>query len=163
MSPSRHLRRNFLEYIKDHARDKTVFVVPAFEVMEGTDPPDTKQELKAMLTAGLVRPFYGAVCSKCQKHTDYSKWLSLEDSPGKKQISQENNICTDQKWHLLITNFCLGMRTAYAVNWKDPWEPFYITKREVPNYDERFQQYGFNRISQVKFFLVTLCQTKVTN
>ena len=32
----------------------------------------------------------------------------------------------------------------------DPWEPFYISLDPIsPYYDERFQQYGFNRISQV--------------
>uniref|UniRef100_F7DZH0 Beta-1,4-glucuronyltransferase 1 n=1 Tax=Xenopus tropicalis TaxID=8364 RepID=F7DZH0_XENTR len=37
---------------------------------------------------------------------------------------------------------------AYVVEWKDPWEPFYIGRADVPAYDERFKQYGFNRISQ---------------
>ncbi|CAJ0962661.1 unnamed protein product [Ranitomeya imitator] len=37
---------------------------------------------------------------------------------------------------------------AYVVEWKDPWEPFYIGSKDVPAYDERFKQYGFHRISQ---------------
>ncbi|KAG7157100.1 Beta-1-4-glucuronyltransferase 1-like 4 [Homarus americanus] len=37
----------------------------------------------------------------------------------------------------------------YEVLWQDPWEPFYIASTKVPLYDERFRQYGFNRISQV--------------
>ena len=32
----------------------------------------------------------------------------------------------------------------------DPWEPFFITLSSAPLYDERFRQYGFNRISQVR-------------
>lgn len=29
---------------------------------------------------------------------------------------------------------------AYTVEWKDPWEPFYIAPNRVPLYDERFKQ-----------------------
>lgn len=41
------------------------------------------------------------------------------------------------------------MDIGYNVEWKDPWEPFYIASANTPLYDERFKQYGFNRISQV--------------
>ncbi|NXQ26274.1 B4GA1 glucuronyltransferase, partial [Alaudala cheleensis] len=42
-----------------------------------------------------------------------------------------------------------GLRVAYEVPWRDPWEPFYVAPaRGVPPFDERFLQYGFNRISQ---------------
>ncbi|PSN50794.1 Beta-1 [Blattella germanica] len=42
-----------------------------------------------------------------------------------------------------------GLAPLFEVLWKDPWEPFYISRNSVPFYDERFKQYGFNRISQV--------------
>ena len=42
-----------------------------------------------------------------------------------------------------------GLTPLFEVLWKDPWEPFYISRNSVPFYDERFKQYGFNRISQV--------------
>ena len=29
------------------------------------------------------------------------------------------------------------------------WEPFYIARRSVPLFDERFKQYGFDRIEQI--------------
>lgn len=32
------------------------------------------------------------------------------------------------------------MQIAYSVDWKDPWEPFYIAPNHVPLYDERFKQ-----------------------
>jgi N-acetyllactosaminide beta-1,3-N-acetylglucosaminyltransferase len=41
------------------------------------------------------------------------------------------------------------MAPLFDVLWKDPWEPFYIASNNIPFYDERFKQYGFNRISQV--------------
>ena len=34
---------------------------------------------------------------------------------------------------------------TYTAQWHDPWEPFYIARTAaVPDYDERFKQYGFN-------------------
>lgn len=41
------------------------------------------------------------------------------------------------------------MTPLSTVLWKDPWEPFYIVRNNAPLYDERFKQYGYNRISQV--------------
>lgn len=38
---------------------------------------------------------------------------------------------------------------SYQVSWHDPWEPFYIGRKKHIKYDERFEQYGFNRISQL--------------
>ena len=38
---------------------------------------------------------------------------------------------------------------AFEVAWKPSWEPFYVSARNVPEFDERFTNYGFDRISQV--------------
>ncbi|VDI47281.1 Hypothetical predicted protein [Mytilus galloprovincialis] len=70
-----------------------------------------------------IRPFYFDVCQKCQRPTDYDQWQFLPDSS-----------------HLNI---------AYFVQREDAYEPFYIAKKDFPLYDERFKQYGYNRISQV--------------
>lgn len=41
--------------------------------------------------------------------------------------------------------------TSYEVNWQPMWRPSFIArKNETPKFDERFLQYGFNRISQVR-------------
>ena len=41
-------------------------------------------------------------------------------------------------------------RVVLSRQWADPWEPFFIAeKSQLPLYDERFKQYGFNRIQQV--------------
>lgn len=58
-----------------------------------------------------------------QVHTDYEAWQKEPPS--------------------------LGLAPLFEVLWKDPWEPFYISRNSIPFYDERFKQYGFNRISQV--------------
>lgn len=70
-----------------------------------------------------VRPFYFEMCWKCQKHTDYETWQREPQAP--------------------------RLAVLFEVLWRDPWEPFYISRNSVPLYDERFRQYGFNRISQV--------------
>lgn len=102
---------------------QVVFVLPAFEVRLGTPVPGTKAELQQLWGTGDARPFYGALCPRCQAPTDYGRWWALPPTP-----------------HL---------RVAYEAPWRDPWEPFYVGPAHgVPPFDERFLQYGFNRISQ---------------
>lgn len=129
--PSGSLRKNFYNFIQkftasnDSESEPTAFVLPVFEVEAKSSAPHTKPELLSAWRAKTARPFYSEVCWKCQRHTNYERWrtdASAGDSP---------------------------LQVAYYLYWKDPWEPFYITKRNLPSYDERFKQYGFNRISQV--------------
>lgn len=105
--------------------DKRVFVVPAFESMQKLSPSLSKKELLDLWNSGTMQPFYYQACWKCQKHLDYEAWKSYHSS-------DKNNL-----------------QIAYSIDWQDPWEPFYIAPNHVPLYDERFKQYGFNRISQV--------------
>ncbi|NWS16973.1 B4GA1 glucuronyltransferase, partial [Pachyramphus minor] len=99
------------------------FVLPAFEVRGGTGVPGSKAELLRLWDAGDARPFYGTLCPRCQAPTDFGRWRALPPPP--------------------------RLRVAYEVPWRDPWEPFYVAPaRGVPPFDERFLQYGFNRISQ---------------
>ena len=42
------------------------------------------------------------------------------------------------------------LEIAYSVNWKDPWEPFYIGPIHVPLYDERFKQVSNSQIASMK-------------
>nr|CAD7430813.1 unnamed protein product [Timema monikensis] len=130
MLPSANLRQDFFNYATKNRLfgealrdDKTVWVVPAFEVRETVAPPRTKNELLKLMDKGDLRPFYIELCWKCQVHTDYDTWQKEPPSP--------------------------GISPLFEVLWKDPWEPFYIARNSVPFYDERFKQYGFNRISQV--------------
>jgi len=67
--------------------------------------------------------FYYGLCTPCQAPTNYSRWVNLPEES--------------------------LLRPAYVVPWQDPWEPFYVAGGKVPTFDERFRQYGFNRISQV--------------
>ena len=101
-----------------------VYVVPVFEVRHGVELPHDKKALLQLWGRGLIRPFYYELCWKCQNHTDYDTWKNLT-------LSKD-------------------LHAPYELLWKDPWEPFFIgPKHSLPRYDERFKQYGFNRISQV--------------
>lgn len=130
MVPSDNLHRDFMDFaltnrlfLDSHKDDKTVYVVPAFELKENVDIPRDKTGLLQLLELMEARPFYFEMCWKCQKHTDYETWQ--REPPGEK------------------------LAVLFEVLWRDPWEPFYIGRNVAPYYDERFRQYGFNRISQV--------------
>ncbi|XP_067138083.1 beta-1,4-glucuronyltransferase 1-like [Centruroides vittatus] len=130
MVPSNHLHKNFLYFanenhlfLESHKDDKTVYVVPAFEVKEDSEIPQDKTNLLQLLELMEARPFYFELCWKCQKHTDYEAWQ--REPPSDK------------------------LAVLFEVLWRDPWEPFYVGRNSAPFYDERFRQYGFNRISQV--------------
>ncbi|KAH6925280.1 hypothetical protein HPB50_003295 [Hyalomma asiaticum] len=109
-------------FVDSHRDDKTVYVAPAFEVREGVPSPRDKASLLQRVEAMDARPFYLELCWKCQKHTDYEAWQ--REPPGDK------------------------LAVLFEVLWRDPWEPFYFGRNSAPFYDERFRQYGFNRISQ---------------
>ncbi|XP_032819782.1 beta-1,4-glucuronyltransferase 1 isoform X2 [Petromyzon marinus] len=127
MVPSVNLHRDFLSMLRREdgggRRDRLiVFVVPSFEIRHSRRVPDTKAELLRLLGALELRPFYDELCRKCQAPTDYARWAALAPAP--------------------------GLAPAYELEWRDPWEPFYVGPSAAPPFDERFQQYGFNRISQ---------------
>ncbi|XP_072163967.1 beta-1,4-glucuronyltransferase 1-like [Diadema setosum] len=134
MLPSCGLRENFLQFVQGSSSlwldqdmvQQMVFVLPAFEVDVRAVHrlPCNKRELMVEFGKDTVRQFYVKQCPYCQNHTDYLRWTSLQSFTGQ-----------------------LGV--AYTVEWKPLWEPFYISRSDVPLYDERFRQYGYNRISQV--------------
>jgi len=121
---------------------KIAYVIPAYELKADLDVappllgahdsplssrrglPENKVQLLQAVAESQARPFYSEVCWKCQKYTDYERWEStLETS---------------------------SIEVILTRQWADPWEPFYIAKKaQMPKYDERFKQYGFNRIQQV--------------
>lgn len=87
--------------------------------------PANKTALLDLIRKKLIRPFYYELCYKCQKSTNYEEWQLLgEDSQ---------------------------LNAVLEIEYQDPYEPFYIALNSdsLPFYDERFKQYGFNRISNV--------------
>ncbi|XP_069509572.1 beta-1,4-glucuronyltransferase 1 [Ambystoma mexicanum] len=126
MLPSEGLRLAFLSLMAGRPSipegEHTVYVVPSFEIRHTRRIPGAKAELLQLYQVGEIRPFYEELCQRCQAPTNYSQWLNLPTGD--------------------------EMQVVYSVEWKDPWEPFYISVSSVPPFDERFKQYGFNRISQ---------------
>ncbi|XP_023226323.1 beta-1,4-glucuronyltransferase 1-like [Centruroides sculpturatus] len=142
--PSDHLHEDFLTFAKENRLffesnkdDKTVYVVPAYEMKDETEIPKDKTSLLQLIELMEARPFYFELCWKCQKYTDYEAW---QREPLTEKLS-----------------------VLFEVLWRDPWEPFYIGRNTVPYYDERFRQYGFNRISQVCELHVTGYKFSVLN
>lgn len=131
--PSFNFRSQFLHFLSANnlfldpaINEKVVYVVPIYEMSYGmieNGIPNDKISLIQKLNKNEVRPFYVNVCWKCQKHTDYKSWEKIPMGE--------------------------SVEAVYEVSWQDPWEPFYVSRFNVPMYDERFKQYGFNRISQV--------------
>lgn len=123
MLPSQGLHEQFQRMItmKPFQRlQKFAYVVPAFEAsIQGIFA--NKSDLLVLVRKGLARPFYKYLCDKCQGATNYEKWINLENKA--------------------------NLDGAYEVSWRPSWEPFYILPWNAPKYDERFKQYGFNRIS----------------
>ncbi|XP_076442896.1 beta-1,4-glucuronyltransferase 1-like isoform X2 [Babylonia areolata] len=128
MLPSEDLRPQFQKFLArlesaNGSSVKTAYVVPSFEVKQGAAVPGSKEELLKAWASWTVRPFYSQLCAKCQRPTDFELWRGLARGSG-------------------------GLGVGYSLEWQDPWEPFYISRASLPLYDERFKQYGFNRISQ---------------
>ncbi|CAG5121419.1 unnamed protein product [Candidula unifasciata] len=101
----------------------SAFVVPAFEIQHSEPVPRHKTQLLQLWLEGRVRPFYWELCQQCQQPTNYDAWRALSSGG--------------------------PLSVGYTVERRSIWEPFYIARTSLPLYDERFKQYGYNRISQV--------------
>ncbi|XP_071548727.1 beta-1,4-glucuronyltransferase 1-like [Panulirus ornatus] len=130
--PSSGLHDAFVSYANEKnlfgensGEEKTVWVVPIYEIKESAGIPKTKQDLLKMRENGTARPFYQETCLNCQRYTNYEAW----------EKSREGRVGY--------------VEPLYEVLWKAVWEPFYIGRNNIPLYDERFRQFGYNRISQV--------------
>jgi len=128
--PASNLRQKFLDFaerkmlFKNTEKDLAAFVVPVFEVRIDDEVPKDKQELLKKLVAGIIRPFHNETCWWCHKAEDVDRW---------RKFPQRSN----------------DLEVAFEADWNKSWEPFYIAKHNVPLFDERFKQYGFDRIQQV--------------
>lgn len=83
MLPSLNLYSDFLRYVKQYQLlQNVIYVVPAFEVVLGKGVPLTKTELMKDIQKIKAQPFYFSLCPKCQKYTDYQRWISYNGSLG---------------------------------------------------------------------------------
>ena len=130
------------------AGPRRAFVVPAFE-MKATPGAHQRHATERKLGVDTVapqynktiQPFYFALCWKCQRHTLYDQWLKSARPRSTRSLHHAPRLTAD-----VLRDY----DATYAAVWHDPWEPFYIAPTAtLPRFDERFKQYGFNRISQV--------------
>lgn len=104
----------------------TSFVVPVFESDQPVVTNWTIELLQKGLQAGHVRPFYSKMCPQCQGATQYANWVERQTSADTSAV------------------------VAHQVKYVPGWEPFIITRTDAhPGYDERFTQFGYNRMSMI--------------
>lgn len=126
--PSLNIRDDFNKFatrhsLYSHMDDMVVFVVPVFEIQKGYVCPNDKHELKKSCDLKEVRSFHEETCKWCHEPEQPQKWLQLPHSS--------------------------RLDISFNSTWTKSWEPFYIGRRSVPLYDERFMVYGFDRIQQI--------------
>lgn len=89
--PSVGLHNSFILYAKENnlftvnSGEKTVWVVPVYEILENMEIPKTKQELLKMVENGTARPFYVKACFHCQVCDSFG-WYTFLMQKNKKQI-----------------------------------------------------------------------------
>uniref|UniRef100_A0A0R3S2F6 Glycosyltransferase-like protein LARGE1 n=1 Tax=Elaeophora elaphi TaxID=1147741 RepID=A0A0R3S2F6_9BILA len=103
-----------------NSTNKTAFVVPAFEYVDGRVPmvPLDKDELLTELDAGRIQIFQRNLWSRGHAATDYDYW---------RRANQE-----------------------YSISWRSDYEPYIVVKRNrLPLYDQRFVGFGWNKVSHL--------------
>lgn len=123
-----HLVSFYTKPSADEQFNKTLYVIPAFEIHSDTVKrsaplPQNKRELTLLWTDSQLQPYQAEVCPTCQFLTNYQAWR--QDSSG------------DQVLPL------------FRPHYGQPWQPFYIGPIDVPLYDPRFKAHAHARISQV--------------
>jgi len=128
LMPSVNFDQQFMKYLhglEDQRVHGSVLVVPVFESSVSQSNQWTIPRLLSEWRSSKVRPFYTETCPQCQGPTQYSKWLDRQSRDG-------------------------AVMSATYVPYVPGWEPFVILKTSLhPRYDERFQQFGYNRMSLI--------------
>ncbi|XP_064119130.1 beta-1,4-glucuronyltransferase 1-like [Macrobrachium nipponense] len=95
---------------------RCAYIIPTYEIRAGVEKnPRTKGELKALLKKKKAQRFHIKVFHLNQHNSQLKKWESDKSSRPRK-LEVMYNIST----------------------WAEFWEPIYVTKADVPPYDERF-------------------------
>lgn len=107
---------------------KCAFVIPTYEIDEHSPLPHNRTSLLKLSSKGKARPFHHKVFVHNQHATNFSRWEAREQ-----QFRGETTVTVSHP----VTNFEFF------------YEPFYISRDDVPMHDERFLGYGFTRNTQV--------------
>ena len=128
--PSVDLDKLFITYshVNEMVAESTnsAFILPVFESEKMQTNRWKIDRLQKELKDGTVRQFYGKLCPQCQGATQYTNWIER----------QSKNLDSPMD--------------GYAVPYVPGWEPFIIMRTDShPKYDERFKQFGYNRMSLI--------------
>lgn len=129
--PNENIRERFNRmaidkgYYEEDFDENVVFVVPCFEMKKGYTRSANKKHLLEDFQKGLVRPFHNESCWWCHSPEEHPHWMAIPLSK------------SDQS------------KISFNATWNKNWEPFYIGSKNVPLFDERFKQYGFDRQQQI--------------
>ncbi|ROT69419.1 hypothetical protein C7M84_012383 [Penaeus vannamei] len=104
---------------------KCAFVIPTYEIHTAvTTNPKDKVELRQLIIRKKAQRFHVKSFAPNQANSNLAKWERAA-----------------------ITN---KLQVLYNITtWRNYWEPIYVTKANVPPFDERFVGYGFTRNTQV--------------
>ncbi|CAL4179748.1 unnamed protein product, partial [Meganyctiphanes norvegica] len=121
--PSVNFIQEFFKFLKQkdfsNSTVPRVYVLPIFEVKETAYPPQTKDQLQAMLKNNDAVPFHKTLCGACHNIPKLKEWQELPYTPGLKVIH-------------------IGKRhSPYQL-----WEPIYVGTHKEPLYDERLSWEG---------------------
>ena len=81
--PSPNLISKFLDMIITNGpKEKTVYVLPIFEIDAESKIPRNKSELVNLIKISKVQIFHKKFCSPCHTVPEFEKWLKLPDDGG---------------------------------------------------------------------------------
>lgn len=125
--PSMLLDDNIMRFLhRFPMKPQTALVIPVFESQHVQINQWNIERLLQEYNLGKVRPFYIETCPQCQGPTQYDNWIGRQ---------------SDSSTTLFNPSL---------VTYKPGWEPFVVLKTaQHPEFDERFQQFGYNRMSMI--------------
>lgn len=100
--------------LREESTRREVFVLPVFEVKENSTVPTNKTELQDMLKNKTAQKFHKHLYRKGHEVPEEDKWIAA---------SEENEM------KIFATTKRVG---EYEI-----WEPFYISAKDIPQFDER--------------------------
>ena len=126
--PSLNMDQLLADYIHGEPPGrKHALVIPVFESQQSQTSQWTVGRLIHQWQEGRVRQFYVETCPQCQGPTQYQNWIKKN---------------SEAKMGDPIT------RTPLV--YKPGWEPFVVLQTAShPKFDERFEQFGYNRMSML--------------
>lgn len=128
--PSVHMDEQFMKYMHDSGdavrSSDAAYVVPVFESEHSQKNQWRMDRLLEEWRTGRVRPFYHSTCPQCQGPTQYTKWIERQSRIDSTEL------------------------VSSLVPYVPGWEPFIVMRTDAhPDYDERFKQFGYNRMSLI--------------